>query len=149
MKLRNKKTGGIWDIPKMRHPTMQEDDISFFAYGGDGGHLFSYHSLAELNEEWEDAPSTVWYIAHDGSIMSADIGNSWEGEKNIGNYFKTKEEAEKAVEKLKAWKTLRENKVHFSLATLSDENTITIFARKKGAIHEYDKELFLLFGGEE
>lgn len=54
MKLRNKKTGGIWDIPKMRHPIMQEDDISFFAYGRDEGRLFSYKSLAELNEEWED-----------------------------------------------------------------------------------------------
>lgn len=54
MKLRNKKTGGIWDIPKMRHPTMQEDDISFFAYGKDEGCLFSYKSLAELNAEWED-----------------------------------------------------------------------------------------------
>lgn len=54
MKLRNKKTGEIWDIPKMRHPTMQEDDISFFVYGKNEGHLFSYKSLAELNEEWED-----------------------------------------------------------------------------------------------
>lgn len=54
MRLRNKKTGEIWDIPKMRHPTMQEDDISFFVYGRDEGHLFSYKSLAELNEEWED-----------------------------------------------------------------------------------------------
>lgn len=54
MKLRNKKTGGIWEIPKMRHPTMQEDDISFFVYGRDEGHLFSYKSLSELNEEWED-----------------------------------------------------------------------------------------------
>ena len=54
MKLRNKRTGGIWDIPKMRYPTMQEDDISFFAYGKDEGCLFSYHSLTELNEEWED-----------------------------------------------------------------------------------------------
>ena len=54
MRLRNKKTGEIWDIPKMRYPTMQEDDISFFVYGTDEGHLFSYKSLAELNEEWED-----------------------------------------------------------------------------------------------
>ena len=54
MRLRNKKTGGIWEIPKMRHPTMQEDDISFFVYGRDEGHLFSYKSLAELNKEWED-----------------------------------------------------------------------------------------------
>lgn len=54
MKLRNKKTGGVWEIPKMRHPTCQEDDISFFAYGRYEGQLFSYKSLAELNEEWED-----------------------------------------------------------------------------------------------
>ena len=54
MKLRNKKTGEIWGIPKMRHPTVQEDDISFFAMLGTNGELFSYHSLAELNEEFED-----------------------------------------------------------------------------------------------
>ena len=54
MRLRNKKTGGIWNIPKMRHPTIQEDDISFFACDRDRGHLFSYKSLAEINEEWED-----------------------------------------------------------------------------------------------
>ena len=54
MKLRNKKTGEIWDIPNMRHPTCQEDDISFFAVQGSDGKLFSYHSIAELNEEWED-----------------------------------------------------------------------------------------------
>lgn len=58
MKLRNKKTGGIWDIPKMRHPTCQEDDISFFAELGTNGKLFSYNSLAELNEEWEDYKPT-------------------------------------------------------------------------------------------
>lgn len=54
MKLRNKNTGEVWDIPKMRHPTCQEDDISFFAIHGGDGKLFSYHSIAELNEEWED-----------------------------------------------------------------------------------------------
>lgn len=54
MKLRNKKTGGIWNIPKMRHPTIQEDGISFFAHNRDEGCLFSYKSIAELNEEWED-----------------------------------------------------------------------------------------------
>lgn len=54
MKLRNKNTGEVWDIPKMRQPTCQEDDISFFAIRGGDGKLFSYHSLAELNEEWED-----------------------------------------------------------------------------------------------
>ena len=54
MKLRNKKTGDIWEIPKMRYPTAQEDDISFFAMLGTKGELFCYRSIAELNEEWED-----------------------------------------------------------------------------------------------
>lgn len=58
MKLRNKKTGEIWNIPKERNLAVQEDDISFFAELGTNGKLFSYHSLAELNEEWEDCEPT-------------------------------------------------------------------------------------------
>jgi hypothetical protein len=54
MKLRNKKTGEIWDIPKRRYPTVQEDDISFFAEREGEGKLFSYKSIAELKGEWED-----------------------------------------------------------------------------------------------
>jgi hypothetical protein len=58
MKLRNKKTGKIWHMPRLRQPTVQEDDISFFACIGEHGcsrcELFSYKSLAELNAEWED-----------------------------------------------------------------------------------------------
>jgi hypothetical protein len=58
MRLRNKKTGKIWHMPRLRQPTVQEDDISFFActgeHGCSRGELFSYKSLAELNEEWED-----------------------------------------------------------------------------------------------
>jgi hypothetical protein len=58
MKLRNKKTGKIWHMPRLRQPTVQEDDISFFACIGEHGcsrcKLFSYKSLAELNAEWED-----------------------------------------------------------------------------------------------
>lgn len=54
MRLRNKKTGKVWGIPKDRWPTVQQDDISFFAAYGSEGHLFSYKTLAELNEEWED-----------------------------------------------------------------------------------------------
>ena len=58
MKLRNKKTGKIWHMPRLRQPTVQEDDISFFAcigeHGCSRGELFSYKSLAKLNEDWED-----------------------------------------------------------------------------------------------
>ena len=62
MKLRNKKTDKIWHMPRLRQPTVQEDDISFFACIGEHGcsrcELFSYKSLAELNEEWVDYKPT-------------------------------------------------------------------------------------------
>ena len=58
MRLRNKKTGKIWHMPRLRQPTVQEDDISFFAciseHGCSRGELFSYKTLDELNEDWGD-----------------------------------------------------------------------------------------------
>lgn len=103
MKLRNKKTGqeGNFIINKDHFECVDLDCVP------------SYFSLSELLNEWEDAPSTIWYITHDGSIHSADIGNSWTREKTIGNYFETREEAEKAVEKLKAWKRLKDSGLKF------------------------------------
>lgn len=97
MKLRNKKTGqeGNFIINKDHFECVDLDCVP------------SYFSLSELLNEWEDAPSTIWYITHDGSIHSSDIGNSWTREKTIGNYFETREEAEKAVEYLKALATVR------------------------------------------
>lgn len=43
MKLRNKKTGEIWDIPHYKEITMD-----------DGKNKYTYKSLAEVNEDWED-----------------------------------------------------------------------------------------------
>ena len=54
MKLRNKATQEVWNIPEWRTPAVQEGDISFFAELNGEGKLFSYKSLDELNEEWED-----------------------------------------------------------------------------------------------
>lgn len=103
MLLKNKKTGqeGNFIINKDHFECVDLDCVPF------------YFSLSELLNEWEDAPSTIWYITHDGSIYSADIGNSWTREKTIGNYFETRKEAEKAVEKLKAWKRLKDSGLKF------------------------------------
>ena len=88
--------------------------------------MFTINSLAKLNEEWEDyeEPGTYYYISDLGNIESLtnDHGQNLPEEiwhkaikhrKEIGNYFETKEEAEKAVEKLKAWKRLKDNEVKF------------------------------------
>lgn len=103
MKLRNKKTGKIdnWCIDK---------DVIRTCNGS-----IVYNSLAELNEEWEDVPEEPkekhhWFISGRGTIEYEKDADDYfnRGHKSIGNYFETIEEAEKVVEKLKAWKRLKD-----------------------------------------
>ena len=92
MKLRNKKTGEI----------VEATDFNIIS---------DYNSLAELNEEWEDYEEKGWYITENGEVRenrSLGIVEEESEYRKIGNCFRTKEEAEKAVEKLKAWKRLKD-----------------------------------------
>lgn len=136
MKLRNKKTGKIFEM-QVHHIAGK-----------------NYESLAEINAEWEDVEESkeFWYIGQDGVIFSdidtitQDYADRLE---EIGNYFETREEAEKAVEKLKAWKRLKDCGFKF-VGWKRDE-------RYSGDYHidaeDYDKcddkDLDLLFGDEE
>lgn len=145
MKLRNKKTGEIID----------------------GGFVLTYydgiasnpqHSLAELNEEWEDyeEPKHDYYFIRDGGNIDCHWyqkpGEITERREQIGNYFETKEEAEKAVEKLKAWKRLKDKGFKFKglcesvyeLPAIEYDMNVDVSRDSQ----EY-KDLDLLFGGEE
>lgn len=161
MKLRNKKTGEII-IPTDYTLATYDDGIKY------GRHI--YYSLAELNEDWEDyeEPKEYWYIEPNGVIARID---EWdfcteadrEIMKQIGNYFETKEEAEKVVEKLKAWKRLRDKgfrfegiKEDFTRILQSQEPFRTgkrylQFNKSEDEewMEENWKDLDLLFGGEE
>ena len=105
MKLRNKKTGSIFKI----------EDLDL---GNDKDGIWigmtQYKSLAELNEEWEDyeEPKEWWYIDIHGPHKVTNNDEYYQqvetASKEVGNYFETEEEAEKAVEKLKAWKRLKD-----------------------------------------
>lgn len=141
MRLRNKKTGRVieWEQP-----------ISYKVGK-------KYYSLAELTAEWEDydEPKTYYYISDFGAIREGDIGKYPEDEedrKRIGNYFETKEEAEKAAEKLKAWKRLKD----FGCGFMLDDHFTVKFvgpdARKITSAEEQKSlsDAFkLLFGGKE
>jgi hypothetical protein len=99
MKLRNKKTGEIRNIKVLdTDEYLVEREVTTWR----GEPL----TLAELNEEWEDSKG-FWSINGDATIEHFDRLDENDLCKEIGNYFETKEEAEKAVEKLKAWKRLR------------------------------------------
>ena len=124
MKIKNKKTGEIID------------DISNITE--------NYDSLVELTEEWEDYSELdyVYYIGDEGSIIPERRGSQIEEyRKRIGNYYETKEEAQLAVDKLKAMKRLRDGGLKF-----------TGYKNKKVNVefgNALECDLELIFGGEE
>ena len=136
MKLRNKKTGEI----------VEATDFNIMS---------DYNSLAEFNEEWEDVPEEpkeYWYIDYDGGILCSKPDKS-SAEKmmiSMGNHFESLEEAEKAVEKLKAWKRLKDNGFRF-IGLGNDRYGVKDIKYRidPPTGFEENEGLHLLFGGEE
>ena len=147
MKLRNKKTGEIGHFTSTNW-----NETALIIMDDNGVQLAKYSSLAELNADWEDykEPKEYWYIDINGEIMFDNVeDDTVKVMREIGNYFETKEEAEQAVEKLKAYKKLKDNgmkKYSFRREKRGidlDFYTLTVLVPK-------DKDsLDLLFGGEE
>lgn len=164
MKLRNKKTGEIGNLVLNINPNRESYSV-LSTENGDTicGNLVlaDYDSLAELNEEWEDyeEPKEYWIIdtiLHE--IRSLPYKNNEEDKRyeqwleELGLKFETKEEAEKAVEKLKAWKRLKDK--GFSIYSwdyefdMVDKPAQTIILRAS-AVDSSNEDLDLLFGGGE
>ena len=148
MKLRNKKTGEIIDVYKGQ----------ILLHYSQGKKTIQFKSIEEL-EEWGDyeEPEKFWFIDFSGEVKEFEmLGFEWQGwMKEIGNYFGTKEEAEKAVEKLKALTRIQNKGFKFcghddrDIGQLGD---IVIYAEMP--TFEYDDDstrdgLDLLFGGED
>ena len=153
MKLRNKKTGEIGNLKPYGN-----DGMIWVWIGNMSEPEYRYNSLAELNEEWEDyeEPKEFYYIDPLGQVSKASVDNEpicYARAREFGNYFETKEQAEKAVEKLKAWKRLRDKGLQF--AGVFSENVIDFEISDGGKkwndkqIKEFEEDLQLLFGGEE
>ena len=147
MKLRNNQTG----------------EIVVFGEGIVDLNHFGCKNVAEMIEAgWEDyeEPKEYWWI-DTGSIPMVRKSNNpilstaEDIDKEIGNYFETEEEAEKAVEKLKAWKRLKDkgvvfdsfeevescdNRYHFTFSVRCDRYW-------SDRLHSVDADLKLLFGG--
>lgn len=105
-KLRNKKTGEIGELhfepDKEYHFTVATEDPA---------DVMIYKKLADLYADWEDykEPKLFYVVDLDGEILPSDFEDETiEKAKELGNYFETEEEAEKAVECLRAWKRLKD-----------------------------------------
>lgn len=149
MKLRNKKTGEIaepFGITCVNGRTfVQFDDEK-------GTFKFEAHSLAELNEEWEDAPEEpkqYWTIDCGTAIEYTWNGGEYDrAAESVGLKFDTKEECERAIEKMKAWTRLEDKGFRFK-GISREFDTIYFDVDIKNLDDPVIKDLNLLFGGEE
>lgn len=166
MKLRNKKTGEIVYATMMASYGGGELQIRYYpidrAYDT---HFKEYRSIAELNEEWEDyheEPNRYYLIDLNGEVSPEDVKYKHKGLEELGLTFETKEEAEQAVRKLKAWKRLKDKGFKFDgiKEDYTRFNTQNPFRDGKRYLHfnkseddewikENWKDLYLLFSSEE
>lgn len=152
MKLRNKKTGDIRELTDVIIDNLKKNGSTLNAINID--------EIRNVWEDYEDEPKYYYFIAGRGDVEGAlDRGDMYDiKHKDMGNYFETKEEAEKAVEKLKAWKRLKDNKLEFVKWDGRKINDGCIQLAVAGTLEygecESDwqvikRDLDLLFGGEE
>lgn len=161
MKLRNKKTGetGYYLHTHRDHRTgvlkvaVLKDGVPFSEFKPYEP-IYDYDSLTELNEEWEDykEPKKTWFIDTYGSVrdrtMTLVVG--WDNKPIFE--FETKEEAEEAAEKIKAWKRLKDKGFSFNDWDWKYQNigyNLDCTAISEEDVIEAEKDLDLLFGGEE
>lgn len=122
----------------------------------DGKEMQAGLTLENLTQEWEDyeEPKEYWYINTIGAVGlhtrtngMTDSENSYieDCQLEIGNYFATKEEAEKAVEKLKAWKRLKDGGFVFC----GKGDCLDTIKFDYGPAGYNNQDFNLLFGGEK
>lgn len=159
MKLKNKETGETKDVVMSRYFDSSPILVSEITPDENGQTQgWAYNSLAELNAEWEDVPEgpkKYWWISDRLTIYEGEARDDtiWHRDmcKQIGNYFETKEEAEKAREKINAWKRLKDKGFKFEGWDNTDRSTIHNFSLFVAIedLESINKDLDLLFGGEE
>ena len=155
MKLRNKKTGEI------KPAEAREDGIYLYDETTEQWYKYELSLLAEWWEYYEEPSKTIWQIKDSGELQDFeedDFSDGYiESSKSIGNYFDTREEAEKAVEKLKAWKRLKDKGFSFDPvdryeALCGNGFNIPITATMPPEAYtdtEVSKDLDICFGGEQ
>lgn len=164
MKLRNKRTG---EIGTLIVDGAYNFVTNFAVEDDERNRLGEYNSLTELNAEWCDYEEPKkWFTINkfDGSIQEInDDTCAWTDEEKesiaeLGFRFETKEETEKALEKLKAWKRLKDKGFRFKMwewEFIYNDNIsgeLIIKAHIDDATDsdgKYTKDLDLLFSGED
>lgn len=161
MKLRNKKTGEIkdWSFSEALSLWMVgrsgPDGCSLEGFIANIERFRNEWEVASEGKEWPQIDDGYFYITWAGEVRI----DSWVGcdierhSLEIGNVFRTREEAEKAVEKLKAWQRLKDKGFRFNRWVIPEEpktQHIKLVIEAEMDVPDSPYDLDLLFGdGEE
>ena len=148
MKFRNKATKEI------RKAEMRDDGIYLYSETAEEWRKCDWEVLAKYWEEYEEEPEEYWCITARGNLhyLQDMTDENDKDHREIGNYFETKEEAEKAVEKLKAFKRLRDKGFRFNRWTIPEEPKtphIKLVIEAEMDVPDSPYDLDPCFGGEE
>ena len=155
MKLRNKKTGDVFDFDSITDLCFGSK-IQLQATNMHNKPIYIFNSLAELNEEWEDVPdeSKEYYYIYANRVLKGECDGIIDNRfKEIGNYFETEEEAKQAVEKLKTWKRLKDSGISFEAKVIDGRwylgPKVEPKQRTFDEVNDLFKDVMFVFGGEE
>lgn len=148
-KLRHKVTGEV-----INSKELLTDEFITDLFSKDFNYLQS--KLEKIQDVWEVYEEKKFWYIYAGHVFEGECDNAMERMlKATANYFKTKEEAVKAVEKLKAWKRLKDKKIfiyrdHFDYRS-QDGSFNVEFGDKlsNDEVNQVNDDLDLLFGDEE
>ena len=143
MKLRNKKTGEILRVEFLSN--WQTDDGTEIGFRDCNSlDVYSYNSLSELNEDWQD------YEEPKGSALDLMIPTLTNFIENEPDEDKVDlEDCKQMLEKLKAWKRLKDKGFKFKDFAHVNNYTSIIRATFDECWSNIYDDLELLFGGEE
>ena len=133
MKLRIKETGEIVELIGYFKRKSGKPDFTLDSYD-------TLEQLCKAVEDYEEPKETAL------DEMIRKLESDFEKYPEEWNNLK---EAEKAVEKLKAWKRLKDKGVKFTGWAMASSDTAVVYANRKFESIQSDKDLDLLFGGEE
>lgn len=100
------------------------------------------------NPEPKKEQKEYWFIDSCGGINKQEADILGANRREIGNYFETEEEAEKAVEKLKIYNKLKQKGFVFSGWYYSAEGQLVILADNHEFSETEPEDLTELFGGK-
>lgn len=160
-----KKRLNLYEISNILGFLYQDDVINLPAIStvNDVIEILGYEGRFGLDEAGRPAfrpkkDETQYTISDDGDVVPyavdyIDEGTD-KGRKSIGNCFETKEEAERAVEKLKAWKRMEDTGCKpimwkWKQDYPNDACYVEVVLKCQFDSGVHDKELELLFGGKE